>query len=104
MSIQMLSDEELLGRIRSACRQKRLHLNMTQSEMAGRAGLSLAMIKNFERGHGVNILSLIKIFRALGELQRIESMVPEIVPSPMAIFLGESKAKPTKRRARRAKG
>ena len=40
MSIQMLSDEELLGRIRSACRQKRLHLNMTQSEMAGRAGLS----------------------------------------------------------------
>jgi len=102
LPISMVSDEEMFDRIRSGCVEKRLHLQMTQAELASRAGLSLPMIKNFERGRHVNAMSLIRILRAIGEFQRLEALVPEVLPSPMALF-NQTQTAHRKKRVRRAK-
>ncbi len=100
MPIQFISDLEMYERILNGCRQKRLDLNMTQSELAKRSGLSLRTIKGFEQGQAVNFLSLAKILRALGEFQRLENLVIESPVSPKLIFQSQEKDK--RKRARRA--
>jgi len=100
MSIQLINDLELYERILQGCREKRLALNMTQSDLAKRATLSLRTIKGFETGQSVNVMSLIKILRAIGEFNRLQALVIEPQISPKAMFLGQAKGK--RKRARRA--
>ncbi len=99
MPITFLSDQDVYGLIIEGCRQKRIALNMTQSDLASRTGLSLRTIKGFETGQSINLMSLIRILRALGEFSRLEKLVPEPQISAKSIYLNEPVAK--KKRVRR---
>ncbi|MBC8124460.1 MAG: helix-turn-helix domain-containing protein [Candidatus Kapabacteria bacterium] len=62
----------------------RLRLNLTQAELAEQAGVSKRTIERLESGEtAMQLLSLLRVCRVLGLLERLDSLVPEDAPSPM---------------------
>ncbi len=66
-------------------KQHRIKKNLTQLELATKAGLSRVAISKIERGNGVNLSSLIEILRNLDLLQNIAYVFPEEEISPIEL-------------------
>lgn len=103
MGLLLINDTTLLQKVANGCRNKRLHLNITQLALAQRANLSLATVKKFEEGGVGNLRTLIGIFRALGEYNRLEGLILEVLESPKEIFIKEQSFKKKRRRASRVR-
>lgn len=67
-------------------KQHRIKRNLTQLELAVKAGMSRVAISNIERGKGVNLSSLIEILRALNLLDKLEFLFPEDEISPIELI------------------
>ena len=79
-------------------RSSRLRANMSQSELAGRAGLTTATVSRLESGKGSSLETLIKALQVLGEEGWFEQLAPEVGFSPIqALHMGKQRE-----RARRA--
>lgn len=81
-----LSDKVIVNRICSQLRQLRLDQNITQEQLAERAGLGRATISRIEKGQSVSLLTLIQLLRALNRLDLLDafqSVTPEISPLQM---------------------
>ena len=76
--------EEHLGR---AVRRLRQTNQLTQAELAERANVSLSALKNLEGGRGSSLSSVVRIARALGRSEWLNSFAPvEPVFSPMEML------------------
>jgi transcriptional regulator with XRE-family HTH domain len=68
--------------------QARLARNLTQADLASRAGVSPRTLARLEAGggggEGVRLTGFIRVCRALELLDRLETMLPETTPSPLA--------------------
>lgn len=95
-----LSDPIILQRIGSRIRDYRMRMEMTQSELAERSGVSMGTVVRLERGETVSVLLLISIFRTLGVLENLETLLPELGISPMQLRRMQGK---TVRRVRHRK-
>jgi transcriptional regulator with XRE-family HTH domain len=80
-----LSDPIILQRIGSRIRDYRMRMEMTQSELAERSGVSMGTVVRLERGETVSVLLLISILRTLGVLENLETLLPELGISPMQL-------------------
>jgi len=73
--------QELGGRLAGA----RIERNLTQAALAEQAGISKRTIERLESGEVATQLSgFLRVCRALGVLERFETLLPEPVPGPMA--------------------
>ena len=83
------TNSELIMELGSRFKQYRLTCRMTQKEVAEQAGISLFTIKAFENGRAFNITmgSFIAMLRAIGFLEEIEKLLPELPPTPEIIEL-----------------
>jgi len=79
-----LTDETVLNEVGKRIRSIRLGQNLTQADMAEKAGLSKNTVERLENGDTTQLMSFIRICRSLGILDRFEVLLPEPVPSPMA--------------------
>lgn len=77
-----LSDSIILQRLGSRIRDYRMRMEMTQSELAERSGVSMGTVVRLERGNTVSVLLLISILRTLGVLENLENLLPELSLSP----------------------
>ena len=75
-------------------------MEMTQSELAERSGVSMGTVVRLERGETVSVLLLISILRTLGVLENLETLLPELGISPMQLRRMQGK---TVRRVRHRK-
>jgi len=89
--------EVTLGR---QLRDLRLRQNIDQRQLAEQAGVALNVVKNLEAGKGATVKSLVKVLRALGRVEWIESLAPAVSISPLQML----KSKPSRQRASRGKG
>ena len=89
--------EELLG---SRLRELRLLKNVDQKSLAERAGVSLNALKHLESGKGARVNSLMKVLRALGRSDWLDTLAPLVSISPIQMLKRESREP---RRARRAR-
>lgn len=80
----LATDAAILHELGERVAKVRLERNLTQAEFAERAGISKRTIERLEAGDSVQLLSLIRLFRALDLLPRFEALIPEPVPSPIA--------------------
>jgi transcriptional regulator with XRE-family HTH domain len=80
-------------------RELRLRQNIDQRQLAERAAVALNAVKNLERGKGT-ITSLVKVLRALGREEWLNSLAPQVSISPLQAL----KSKPVRQRASRSKG
>ena len=63
----------------------RLERNLTQGQLAEQAGVSKRTVERLELGAVATQLSgFIRVCRVLGVLERLDTLVPEPVPSPVA--------------------
>src|SRR5476649_2592102 len=80
MKIDNLTDKEIaleLARRLRAWRVDPRGAGLTQAELARRGGVGITPLKRFEKTGGIGLNNLIGMLRALGLLDRLETLVPE---------------------------
>ena len=82
----------------SRLKRRRLNLNISQQELADRAGISRNTVSYIERGEPFGMLTFIQVLRALDALDSIDSLLPAPGISPIQL------AKMKGRERRRAYG
>lgn len=75
MSLTFQTDKEILEKITHKLIQKRKSLNLTQKELAERAGISFRTVQSLEAGGNCTSLNLIAIIRSLGELPSLSKLM-----------------------------
>ena len=67
-------------------RAARIAANVDQSELAKRAAVSLGAVKNLEVGRGSSLKTLVRVVRALGRADWLDSLAPPITVSPLSML------------------
>ena len=83
MITKEMSDNKILKEIGSRVMRYRLYKNISQQDLAKQSGVSYKTINRLAMGQSVQLLSLMKILRALNLLHNLETLLPEIQESPM---------------------
>jgi transcriptional regulator with XRE-family HTH domain len=80
-----LTDEAVLKELGGRLADARIEQNLTQAALAEKAGVSKRTVERLESGEVATQLSgFLRVCRALGLLERFETLLPEPVPGPMA--------------------
>jgi transcriptional regulator with XRE-family HTH domain len=101
MPIQrLMSDEALLHELGHRIARLRLDRNLSQAQLAEHAGISKRTLERLEAGAAATQLSLfLRVLRQLDLLERLELLLPEPQPSPLALL--EQQQQATRQRASR---
>ncbi len=87
-----LTEDVLLAELGHRVSRVRIGKNLTQAELAERAGVSRRTIERLESGAvGAQLSIFLRVCRALGLLERLELFLPEPTPGPMALLMNEQK-------------
>lgn len=79
-----LSDPEIVAELGRRVSQHRIALNLTQAEFADRAGVGRSTVQRIEGGESIQLLSFVKILRALRRLEGIDAILAPDIVSPLA--------------------
>jgi len=84
IDIYQYSGPEIIARLGKQFRVYRQQLQLTQKEVAEKAGLSIMTIQKFETGnsHDISMNTLLRLLRAIGQLENIENILPDLPDSP----------------------
>ena len=77
--------DEILKEIGSRIKAARVDMNITQSLLAEKTGISKRTVSNLENGKDVSFMTLIDVLRVLGLADRIDLIVPEATYRPSQI-------------------
>ena len=100
-----LSDDTILGEIGRRLRHRRIDMELTQADVAERAGIGKRTLERIESGGSSQISSLVRVLRVLDLMEGLDHLVPLPSTSPMALLKaqgGQRKRASSKRRQRRA--
>lgn len=83
-NIYSLSNSEIIQSLGMQYKTYRLSMNMTQKEVAEKAGVSLITLRSFETGKATNITmsNLLALLRVIDHLGSIVDILPDIPISP----------------------
>lgn len=95
-----MSDKAILAEIGTRLKGKRLRKNLSQQELAERAGLSRNTISDMESGGSTTFHNFIRTLRALDALDELEHLLPEpgISPVQMVRLKGKTRMRASGRR------
>ena len=85
MNFAELSDKAVLALLGARIQRERLNRNLTQTELAGRAGIAPRTVRYLEAGRQMTVETLIRILRALDRLDSLEFFLPETGLSPIQL-------------------
>lgn len=77
------SDPAILEEIGSRLRRTRLDRNLSQVDLARRAGIGRMTLQRIEEGKSPSLVNLIRVLRALDGLDGLDRLVAEPPPSPI---------------------
>jgi transcriptional regulator with XRE-family HTH domain len=83
MSIYGESDHALLRTLGQRLRRARLRRNLSQEQLAERAGINRTTVSEYERGASTSTMTLVQVLRALEMLEELDGFLPEPGPSPL---------------------
>lgn len=93
-----LPDASVVGAICAGLRQMRLNRNLSQQELALRAGLNRATIVRMEAGRAATLLTVVQVLRVLDNLDILQ-VFAELPPvSPMALLRQQQQQQKAQRR------
>ncbi|HSC66742.1 MAG TPA: helix-turn-helix transcriptional regulator [Cellvibrio sp.] len=74
MDLEFKRPDELVALLCERLRTERLTQQMTQAELAGRAGIGVNTLSNLEAGRNVSFESLVRVAMVLGRLSELEAL------------------------------
>lgn len=74
LDLSLNKPSEVVTRLCARLRTERLALNMTQADLAGRAGVATNTVSNLETGHNVGFEVVVRVAIALGRLKELEGL------------------------------
>lgn len=77
------SDRAVLAELGERLRAARLARNLSQQKLAEEAGVGRMTVQRLEEGGSASLTSLIRILRALDELDGLAQLLPPPGPSPL---------------------
>lgn len=100
MDFYGMSDKGILAEIGARLKGKRLRQNLSQQELAERAGLSRNTVSDMENGGSSTVHNLVRILRALEALDELDDFLPEpgISPVQMQRMKGKTRKRASGRR------
>lgn len=84
MRLTAMNNETLAEEIGERIENLRLKHNVGQAQVAEAAGISRETYRNLSKGRGT-LVNIIAVLRALGEMERLNSLVEEIPVSPLLL-------------------
>jgi len=86
MNLKDYSNTQILRLMGPRFRTYRLAANVTQKQMAERAGLSEATLRKFENGRldNMNMTNFLSLLRQIGKLDNFDTLLPQMPESPYA--------------------
>lgn len=78
-----LADGAVLQELGERLAQCRLSRNLSQDALAAEAGISLRTLSRLETGEPSQTVNLLRVLRALGLLENLETLVPPPMISPL---------------------
>lgn len=78
-----LTDQATLAELAKRVQRARLDQMMTQAELAERSGVARPTIERFEASGAAHLVTLVRILRALGLLDRLDNLLPETSVRPI---------------------
>lgn len=76
---------QILAELARRLRTERLNQNMTQQNLADRAGVSVDTVRSVESAGNATLAVLIKVLRGLGLDERLQLLVPSVEVSPIEL-------------------
>ena len=76
-------DKEIMREVGQRLSAYRLQMNLTQDEVAAQAGLNQKTISHAEAGKDPQLSTIVRILRALGRLDVLDSFLPKPGISPL---------------------
>jgi len=89
------SAQELELKLGESLKRLRLQKNLDRQTLCEHAGVSMNALRHLEAGHGVTIKTLIRVVRALGRQDWLESIAPTVSINPLHLVrskLGRQRA------------
>ena len=84
MSIDgLMTDRAILEELGRRLTRRRIAQVLTQEDLAKEAGISKRTLERLEAGHPSQLLSLVRVLRALNMLDLFEVAIPEEAARPM---------------------
>ena len=82
--IYAYSGPEIIANLGKRYRTYRQQFQLTQKDIADRAGLSIMTIQKFETGNSrdMSMTTLLRLLRAIGQLDNVNDLLPEMPESP----------------------
>ncbi|MGA8746569.1 MAG: helix-turn-helix transcriptional regulator [Solirubrobacterales bacterium] len=77
------SDAAVLRELGSRLSRTRLERNLSQEQLANEAGVAKSTVERIEAGREVKLTSFVRALRALGQLEDLDRLIPEPLPSPI---------------------
>lgn len=78
MKIYGLENNEIIMKeIGIRVKHTRIAINLTQKELAERAGIAQRTVERIENGENIKIENILNVLRAMQLLQNIENLIPE---------------------------
>ena len=97
--------KEILREVGARLRGFRLRQNVTQADLAETAGVGHATVKRAEAGESIRLETIVKILRALGRVEALDSFLPEPLVSPIQLVEQRDRGRQRARqRARKSRG
>lgn len=85
-NIHQLNDQQIHDHLCERLKAVRLEANITQAELASKAGVSLITVKRAESAKGnITLMTLIALLRALGRLDHLDNFLPLPALSPLQL-------------------
>lgn len=85
MDFRSMSNKAVLILLGERISRQRLNQNITQAELAKRAGMARIVVQRLENGLGCKLENLIRILRALGLIEQLETFLLEPGLSPIQL-------------------
>jgi len=87
----LLSDEAALQEMGERVRRLRFAREWTQADLARAAAVSSGAVERLESGASIQLTSLLRCLRALGQLENLERLLPDAEPGPIELLEGRGR-------------
>lgn len=91
MKMYGMSDRAILRELGRRLQRRRLDLNLSQQQLADRAGINRTTVSQLERGVPATLLTLVQVLRALDALETLDGLLPDPGPSPLELARARGK-------------